>query len=87
MSDPQSGIFLEGRRHHHFLEYALPPGTPGATIAKAVAAARGQAGGGTETVAAFGARLWGEIASGDMPEGLRAFAAIGSAGGPLAPAT
>ncbi len=38
-------------------------------------------------MAAFGARHWGEIAPSDMPEGLRDFAAIGSAGGPLAPAT
>lgn len=91
MSDPQSGIFREGRRHHHFLEYALLPGTPGDSIAKAVAAARGLPGegpgGGTETVVAFGARLWNEIAPGDKPEGLRDFAAMGGAGGPLAPAT
>ncbi len=95
MSDPQSGIFREGRRHHHFLEYALLPGTPGDSIARAVAAARGLPGegpgegpgGGTETVIAFGARLWREIAPGDMPEGLRDFAAMGGAGGPPAPAT
>lgn len=87
MSEPQSGIFREGRRHHHFLEYALLPGPPGDSIAKAVAAARERSGGGTETVVAFGARLWREIAPGEMPEGLRDFAAIGGAGGPLAPAT
>jgi deferrochelatase/peroxidase EfeB len=87
MSEPQSGIFREGRRHHHFLEYALLPGPPGDSIAKAVAAARERSGGATETVVAFGARLWREIAPGEMPEGLRDFAAIGGAGGPLAPAT
>jgi len=91
MSDPQPGIFQEGRGHHHFLEYALLPGTPGDSIARAVAAARGRSGegpaGGTETVVAFGARLWSEVAPGEMPEGLRDFSAIGGAGGPLAPAT
>ncbi len=91
MSDPQSGIFREGLGHHHFLEYAVLPGTAGDSVARAVAAARGPVdegpGGGTETVIAFGARLWREIAPGEMPEGLRDFAAIGGAGGPLAPAT
>jgi hypothetical protein len=38
MSDPQSGIFREGLGHHHFLEYAVLPGTPVVSIARAVAA-------------------------------------------------
>ncbi len=90
---PQAGIFQEGHRYHHFLEYALPPGVPASALAEACAAARGDRGarGKGPVVVAFGARLWGEIASadspGDMPEGLRDFAAIEGAGSLLAPAT
>jgi len=84
---PQAGIFREGSRYHHFLEYALPPGAAGSLVAT-LQASRGD---GAAVVVAFGARLWGEIASanspGDMPEGLCDFAAIGSAGPLLAPAT
>jgi putative iron-dependent peroxidase len=86
VTNPQSGIFLEGNRYHHFLEYTLPAGVADEAIAEAVAAARGQAGG-AETVAAFGARLWREIAPGDMPAGLADFAGIAGAGGLVAPAT
>ncbi len=89
---PQAGIFQEGSRHHHFLEYALPPGAVKSVAAEACAAARGGRGDGAAVVVAFGARLWREIAPGDMPEGLRDFAAIEGAviegAGPLlAPAT
>jgi putative iron-dependent peroxidase len=83
-TDPQAGIFQEGNRYHHFLEYALPPGAQTSALAKAVAAGRGD---GPAVVIAFGARLWGEIAPDDTPEGLRDFAVIEGAGSLLAPAT
>jgi putative iron-dependent peroxidase len=90
VANPQRGIFLEGDRYHHFLEYTLAAGVADDAIAGAVAAARGQAGGqagGTETVTAFGARLWREVAPEARPEGLRDFEIIGAAQGPAAPAT
>ncbi len=88
---PQAGIFQEGNRYHHFLEYALPPGTATSVAADACAAARAGRDDGPAVVVAFGARLWGEIAAPDMlndtPEDLRDFAAIEGAGSLLAPAT
>ena len=90
MTGPQSGIFQEGCRHHHFLEYFWPPDQPRDAIARALAEARAAArtgrGDGPVVVAAFGPRLWGEIAPADTPEGLRDFAAIEGAGGLRAPA-
>jgi putative iron-dependent peroxidase len=84
---PQAGIFREGSRHHHFLEYALPPGAAKSALADACAAARAGRGDGPAVVVAFGARIWGEIAPDDTPGGLRDFAAIEGAGPLLAPAT
>lgn len=86
---PQAGIFQEGSRYHHFLEYALPPAAPRSAVATAVQAGRGD---GPAVVVAFGARLWREIAPRDMPESLRDFsviegADIGGAEPLLAPAT
>lgn len=80
---PQAGIFQEGSCHHHFLEYTLPQGA----VKSAVVAAGASRGDGPAVVVAFGARLWGEIAPDDMPEGLYDFAAIEGAGSLLAPAT
>ncbi|MHA1151669.1 MAG: Dyp-type peroxidase [Alphaproteobacteria bacterium] len=84
---PQAGIFREGNRYHHFLEYVLSPGAAKSLLADACAAARAGRGDGPAVVVAFGARLWGEIAPDDTPEGLRDFAAIEGAGDLLAPAT
>ncbi len=79
MTEPQNGIFREGSRHDHFLEYSWPPDQP----REAIARARAGRGGGPAVVVAFGRRLWGQIAPhdvpGDMPEGLRDFAAIAGA--------
>jgi putative iron-dependent peroxidase len=83
---PQAGIFQEGSRYHHFLEYALPTGAAKSAVA-AARGARGARGDGPAVVVAFGARLWGEIAPDDAPEGLRDFAAIEGAGPLVAPAT
>ncbi len=83
MTGPQSGIFREGSRHDHVLEYFWPPDQPRDAIARALvearAAARPGRGDGPAVVVAFGPRLWGEIAPDDVPEGLRDFAAIAGA--------
>ena len=83
MTEPQGGVFREGGRHHHFLEYLWPPDQPRGAIARALvearAAARTGRGDGPAVVVAFGPRLWGEIAPDDVPEGLCDFAAIAGA--------
>ncbi len=91
MTEPQNGIFQEGSRHDHFLEYSWPPDQPREAIARALvearAGARSGGGDGPAVVVAFGPRLWGEIAPDDRPEGLRDFAVIEGAGDVVAPAT
>jgi porphyrinogen peroxidase len=91
MSTPQPGIFSEESRHHHFLEYTIPPGAAAGdlrgALARALADRTDATGGATHVVAAFGARLWKELSPAQVPDGLRPFAAIEGKDGRTAPAT
>lgn len=85
MASPQPGIFAEGTRAHHHLEFACR-GAPDGAAARAAVAAAVAAGeehrstGGTNLVAGFGAALWATLAPGRLPAGLRPFDPVGPPG-------
>ena len=86
---PQFGIFAQGTRAHHFLEFDLKPGV---TSAEAVAAFRGLrtpdvSAGGVNIVVAFGAEAWRDAAPSDAPADLAPFERITGGDGRSAPAT
>lgn len=70
MATPQPGIFTEGTRFHHFLEYGLSDRFDPAAIGK-VLAAKGNA----NAVIAFGNDAWRKLAS-DAPSDLGDFKPI-----------
>ena len=72
MGTPQRGIFVEGNRYLHALEYTLHPGVTWDEIAvaiKVVHAADDVA----EGVIAFGPKLWATTAPDRMPPGFKEF--------------
>ena len=86
MAAPQPGIFVEGNRHHSFLEYAAD--APSGDIKAAVAASLRDTGEGTtHTVVAFDPDLWAQLAPGAVPDGLEPFSAIEGLEGKSAPST
>ncbi|MDP6389039.1 MAG: Dyp-type peroxidase [Alphaproteobacteria bacterium] len=84
MAAPQPGIFIEGNRHHTFLEYATD--APSGDIKAAVAESLKEVGT-THTVVAFGPDLWARLAPGAAPDGLAPFAPIEGLDGKSAPST
>ncbi len=91
MASPQSGIFLEGSPHHHFLEYALRAGESQARTRGVLAALlrdlRREDDTGTNSIVAFGPALWAQLAPGEAPDGLRPFQTIGRPDRPEVPGT
>jgi len=87
MSEPQAGIFVEGATSHFFLEYQLIEGLSEqqlrSTLATAIALPLSDE---VNSVWAFGADCWQQLAPASVPKTLKPFAAIGS-GQRLAPAT
>jgi len=72
MGTPQRGIFVEGNRYLHALEYTLHPGVTWDEVAvaiKVVHAADDVA----EGVIAFGPKLWASTAAERMPNGFKDF--------------
>ncbi|HEY9079352.1 Dyp-type peroxidase [Magnetovibrio sp.] len=77
MSTPQSGIFVEGHRYLHALEYTLDPtAKPGALTAALQAAANIAHTSIAEIVIAFGPMLWARLARDSMPSGFTDFQPI-----------
>ena len=87
MATPQTGIFKQPSRHHHFLEYAIDKDAKPESVVRALRAGEASQGGGVDVVVAFGAALWNRIAPEPTPDGLRAFETIQGAQGSTAPAT
>ena len=88
MAGPQPGIFIEGNRHHTFLEYAARAAAGDDGIKAAVADSLKEAGEETtHTVVAFGPDLWTRLAPGAVPDGLASFAPIEGLDGKSAPST
>jgi len=81
MSTPQSGIFVEGTRFHHYLEYEVTSDFSASSIGEIARAA-----GSAEAVVAFGSELWGRLSS-SAPGSLRDFSGIDGGSGMQCPAT
>jgi porphyrinogen peroxidase len=77
MTTPQNGIFIEGSRHHHFLEYHFNPGFDRQVVVDAITATQRAADASPcNLVIAFGHDAWRQLAPQQMPGGLRDFQAI-----------
>ena len=92
MATPQTGIFKQPSRHHHFLEYAIDKDANPESVIRALRAGKASKGARVDVVVAFGAALWNRIAPEPAPDGLRAFETrafetIAGAQGLTAPAT
>lgn len=88
MSAPQRGIFVEGSRSNHYLEYRARAGVDAADLRAGVATALGlNLAVGQHLVVAFGATLWHRLAPDRVPPGLRPFEPLGDPAGQHAPAT
>ena len=70
MATPQSGIFVEGSRFHHYLEYFVSDHFTARDVAQ-VLAARGVA----QAIVALGNAVWGRLSS-PAPGALKDFTAI-----------
>ncbi len=81
MPTPQSGIFVEGTRFHHYLEYEVTGDFSASSIGEIIEAA-----GNAEAVVAFGNDLWRK-SSPSAPEALRDFEAIDGGADLKSPAT
>ena len=81
MPTPQSGIFVEGTRFHHYLEYEVKGDFSASSIGEIIEAA-----GNAEAVVAFGNDLWRKL-SPSAPEALRDFEAIDGGADLKSPAT
>ncbi len=84
----QHGIFAQGTRSHHQLEFDLVPGAPVDDIRAALRGLRepNVTSGGLNLVIGFGADVWRRLAPDDAPASLRPFVTVDGAGG-TAPAT
>jgi putative iron-dependent peroxidase len=78
MSNYQPGIFAQGTRFHHHLEFSVPADADAEAIARAMRGLREPAvtAGGLNIVVGFGGELWQRIAPEDAPAGLRPFHAV-----------
>ena len=85
MGTAQSGIFVEGSMAHYALEYSVPTDADAATLTQGLRQARASAGA-ANLVMAFSGPAWSKLV-GTAPDGLRPFEKLGSAPGPIAPAT
>ncbi len=87
MPEPQRAIFLEGSRHHHYLEYTLNDATDNAALAQSITMARTAAKSSqVAMVLAFGPNTWRGLAPDQTPDALQDFQPI-SGPGHAAPAT
>ncbi|MBL4614656.1 MAG: Dyp-type peroxidase [Magnetovibrio sp.] len=73
MATPQPGIFVEGHRYLHALEYTLKPDSSLEAIAIAIKAAHATD---AHAVFAFGPTLWADMSRERMPCGLTDFKAL-----------
>lgn len=76
MNTPQPGIFTEGNRAQHVLEYTVKPDATLADIKAALARARLSVPAGVAHVLALGPSLWATLARAQMPLGLTDFQPI-----------
>jgi len=86
---PQPGIFAQGTRSHHHLEFAL---RPDATDAEVLGAVRGLrepqvTAGGVNLVLGFGPALLGRLAANAVPDGFHDYPTIDGIDGTRAPGT
>ncbi len=80
MQSPQKGIFDEGGKFHHYLEYSVNGAGDVSDVRSALAAViRDENYQAPKAVVAFGADLWGNLTSEAAPAGLRAFETLGAA--------
>lgn len=70
MSTPQTGIFVEGNRYLHALEYSISGEISPAILSKAIEAGEGAD---AEVVFAFGPQLWALMGRDHMPSGFTDF--------------
>ena len=86
---PQSGIFVEGDRHHGFVEFDVPPPGSDAEALRSVLGGLVTAGDGNpwNAVVSLGPRLARELLGDDVPAGLEDFTGIDGGEGRRAPAT
>lgn len=89
MDAAQAGIFAQGTRAHHHLEFAVRADATDAALRPALRALREPAVtvGGANIVVGFGPALWRRLAPADAPDALADFAPIAGADGRGAPAT
>ncbi len=85
MTMAQPGIFAEGSSAHYALEFTVAADTDASTVASSLRQARADMGT-TDCVIAFSGPAWSKL-GGTAPGGLRPFDKLGSAPGPVAPAT
>ena len=87
MAHAQPGIFALGTRSHHHLEFDATAGGPAVLAALATACGAADAVSGVNLVVGFGARLWSEIAPGEVPGDFGAFDPVEGPDGFVMPAT
>ncbi len=80
MQSPQQGIFDEGGKFHHYLEYSVKGAGDVSDIRPALRAIiQDEVCQAQKAVVAFGADFWGNLTGEAAPAGLRAFETIGAA--------
>ncbi|MCW8916797.1 MAG: Dyp-type peroxidase [Magnetovibrio sp.] len=70
MNTPQQGIFVEGNRYLHVLEYSVQSTVSPGRLGQAVAAGRKCK---AQVVFAFGPQMWAQVAHDKMPSGFTDF--------------
>lgn len=85
MAPAQPGIFTEGSTAHYALEFTVSADVETSVVRGTLKQARAGAGD-TNIVTAFSGPAWKNL-GGAVPDGLRPFDRLGSAPGPVAPAT
>jgi putative iron-dependent peroxidase len=85
---PQPGVFAQGTRAHHYLQFDVRPDADPDDVLAALRSLREPpvTAGGANLVIGFGTRLWRQLAPDDTPDGLHDFAGITGPAG-HAPAT
>ena len=79
MTVPQPGIFAQGTRSHHYLEYDVLPGADPDAVLAALRSLREPpvTSGGANLVIAFGRRVWAQLCPDETPAQLRDFTPVG----------
>lgn len=78
MPRPQPGIFADGSRYHHYLEYDLSAPTDMAGLSDALEPIIALDGDTVHVIIAFGADLWRKLNPGSTPDNLQPFRPVGT---------